>query len=110
MVLSAGGGTENRLIGVSDKPMPTQKASARTFPTITRAEAEACRDLHRQLARMRTLEDAKELAAQTPPAHAKRFYAHLRSFVRTLDVPRHWTRSEVYVYGKLRLRFSASQK
>ena len=64
--------------------MPTQKADARTYPTITRAEAEAWRDLHRQLARTRTLQDAKDIAAQPAPPHAKRFYAHLRSFVRTL--------------------------
>jgi hypothetical protein len=63
--------------------MPTRKADARTYPTITRAEAEAWRDLHRQLARTRTLQDAKDIAAQAPPPHAKRFYARLRSFVRT---------------------------
>jgi hypothetical protein len=85
--------------------MPTRKADARTYPTITRAEAEAWRDLHRQLARTRTLQDAKEIAAQTVPRHAKRFYAHLRSFIRTLKPPRRGTRSELYVYGKLRLRF-----
>jgi len=81
-----------------------------TYPTITRAEAEAWRDLHRLLARTRTLQGAKAIAAQTAPAHAKRFYAHLRSFVRTLNLPRHGTRSELYVYAKLRLRFTVSQK
>jgi hypothetical protein len=90
--------------------MPTRKPGARTYPAITRAEAEAWRDLHRQLAGTRTLQDAKAIAAQAAPSHAKRFYAHLRSFVRTLNVPRRGTRSELYVYGKLRLRFSASQK
>ena len=35
---------------------------------------------------MRTLQDAKTIAAQAAPPHAKRFYAHLRSFVRTLSV------------------------
>ena len=83
-----------------------RKADARTYPTITRAEAEAWRDLHRQLARTRTLQDAKDIAAQSAPPHAKRFYAHLRSFVRTLKSPRRGTRSELYVYGKLRLRFA----
>jgi hypothetical protein len=86
--------------------MPTRKADARTYPAITRAEAEAWRDLHRQLARTRTLQDAKHIAAQAAPPHAKRFYAHLRSFVRTLKSPRRGTRSEMYVYGKLRLRFA----
>jgi hypothetical protein len=86
--------------------MPTRKADARTHPTITRAEAEAWRDLHRQLARTRTLQDAKDIAAQAAPPHAKRFYAHLRSFVRTLKSPRRGTRSELHVYGKLRLRFA----
>ena len=62
--------------------MPTRKADAGTYPTITRAEAEAWRDLHRQLARVRSLTDAKAIAAQAPPPHANRFYAHLRSFVR----------------------------
>src|SRR3979490_1298811 len=82
--------------------MPTRKTDARTYPTITRAEAEAWRDLHRQLARTRTLQDAKDIAAQAAPPHAKRFYAHLRSFVRTLKSPRRGTRSELHVYGKLR--------
>ena len=77
-------------------------------PALTRAEAEAWRDLHRQLSRTRTLEDAKEVAAQTAPPQARRFYAHLRSFVRTLDPPRDGTRSEVYVYNKLRLRFAGA--
>jgi hypothetical protein len=86
--------------------MPTRKANAPLYQTITRAEAEAWRDLHRQLARTRTLQDAKDIAAQPPPPHAKRFYAHLRSFVRTLKSPRRGTRSELYVYGKLRLRFA----
>lgn len=79
---------------------------AQTYPAITRAEAEAWRDLHRQLARTRTLEEAKEVAAQTAPRHAGRFYAHLRSFVRTLKPPRHGTRSELFVYNKLRIRFA----
>ena len=76
------------------------------YPTITRAEAEAWRDLHRQLARTRTLQDAKDIAVKAAPPHAKRFYAHLRSFVRTLKSPRRGTRSELYVYRKLRLRFA----
>ena len=88
--------------------MPRRKTDAHTYPALTRAEADAWRDLHRQLARTRTLQDAKEVAAQTAPPHAKRFYAHLRSFVRTLKPPRHGTRSELYVYGKLRLRFAAT--
>ena len=86
--------------------MPTRKTDARTYPTLTRAEADAWRNLHRQLAKTRTLQDAKEVAIQAAPPHAKRFYAHLRSFVRTLKPPRHGTRSELYVYGKLRLRFA----
>jgi hypothetical protein len=86
--------------------MPTGKKSSHTSPTLTYAEANAWRDLHRQLARTRTLQDAKKVAAQAAPPHAKRFYAHLRSFVRTLKPPRHGTRSELYVYGKLRLRFA----
>ncbi len=86
--------------------MPTRKTDARTYPTITRAEAKAWRDLHRQLARTRTLQDAKDIAAQAAPPHAKRLYTHLRSFVRTLKSPRRGTRSELYVYGKLRLRFA----
>ena len=86
--------------------MSPRKAAVRTYPTITRAEAEAWRALHRQLARARTLQDAKDIATQVPPPHAKRFYAHLRSFVRTLKSPRRGTRSELYVYGKLRLRFA----
>lgn len=86
--------------------MPTRKADARAYPTLTSAEAEAWRDLHRQLARTRTLQDAKDIAAQAAPPHAKRFYAHLRSFVRTLKSPRRGTRSELHVYGKLRLRFA----
>ena len=86
--------------------MPTRKTAAHTYPALTRAEADAWRDLHRQLARTRTLEEAKEVAAQTAPPYAKRFYAHLRSFVRTLKPPRRGTRSELYVYGKLRLRFA----
>jgi hypothetical protein len=87
--------------------MPARKAGARTYPTITPAEAKAWRDLHRQLARARTLQDAKNIAAQPAPPHAKRFYTHLRSFVRTLKSPRRGTRSELHVYGKLRLRFDA---
>jgi hypothetical protein len=90
--------------------MPTRKTDARTYPTVTRAEAEAWRDLHRQLARARTLEDAKDIAAQAAPPHAKRFYTHLRSFVRTLKPPRRGTRSEFYAYGKLRLRFANSRQ
>ena len=86
--------------------MPTRKADARTHLTITRAEAKAWRDLHRQLARARTLKDARAIAAQAAPPHAKHFYAHLRSFVRTLKSPRRGTRSELYVYGKLRLRLT----
>ena len=90
--------------------MTTRKVAARTYPKLTRAEADAWRDLHRQLAKARTLEDAKAVAAQTAPPHAKRFYAHLRSFVRTLRPPRRGTRSELYVYGKLRLRLTRSAK
>jgi hypothetical protein len=90
--------------------MPTRKADARAYPTITRAEAEAWRDLHRQLARARTLRDAKDIAAQPAPPQARRFYAHLRSFVRTLKPPRRGTRSELYVYGKLRLRFANGRR
>jgi hypothetical protein len=86
--------------------MIKKKAAARTYPTLTRAEAAAWRDLHRQFAKARTLKDAKAIAAQTAPPHAKRFYAHLRSFVRTLTPPRRGTRSEIYVYRKLRLRFT----
>ena len=87
--------------------MPKRKAAAaRTYPTITGAEARAWRNLHRQLARTRTLQDAKDIAAQATPAHAKRFYTHLRSFVRTLKSPRRGTRSELHVYDKLRLRFA----
>src|SRR5215831_18855517 len=88
--------------------MPTQKTDAHMYPTLTRAEADAWRDLHRQLAKTRTLQDAKEVASQAPPPHAKRFYAHLRSFVRTLKPPRHGTRSELYVYRKLQLRFASA--
>ena len=54
--------------------MPTRKTDARTYPTLTRAEADAWRNLHRQLARTRTLQDAKEVATQAAPPHAKRFY------------------------------------
>ncbi|HEY1913322.1 MAG TPA: hypothetical protein VGG73_20515 [Vicinamibacterales bacterium] len=86
--------------------MPARKTDARKYPTLTRTEADAWRGLHRQLARTRTLRDAMEVAAQPAPPHAKRFYAHLRSFVRTLKPPRRGTRSELYVYGKLRLRFA----
>jgi hypothetical protein len=56
--------------------------------------------------RTRTLQGAKDIAAQAAPPHAKRFYTHLRSFVRTLKLPRRGTRSELYVYRKLRLRFA----
>jgi hypothetical protein len=90
--------------------MPRRKADARKYPTITRAEAKAWRDLHRQLTRTRTIQDAKDIAAQTTPPHAKRFYAHLRSFVRTLKSPRRGTRSELYVYSKLRLRFANGRR
>jgi len=93
-----------------DLEVPTRKTAARTYPTITRAEAEAWRDLHRQLARARSLKDAKDIAAQDVPPHAMRFYTHLRSFVRTLKPPRHGTRSELYAYGKLRLRFTGVRK
>lgn len=86
--------------------MPARKADARTYPTITRAEAEAWRDLHRQLAKTRTLQDVQDIAAQAAPPHATRFYAHLRSFVRTLEPPRRGTRSELHVYRALRLRFA----
>ena len=86
-----------------------RKPNARTYPAITRAEAEAWRDLHRQLAKARTLRDAKEIAAQTAPPHAERFYAHLRSFVRTLKLPRRATRSEMHVYRKLRLRLDGAK-
>ncbi len=58
------------------------------------------------MARTRTLQNAKDIATQAAPPHAKRFYAHLRSFVRTLKSPRRGTRSQLYVYGKLRLRFA----
>src|SRR6478672_2517167 len=112
-VTSDGAGVTTPLVDVMDLAilryhlaMPTRKADARRYPTITRAEAEAWRDLHRQLARTRTLQDAKDIAAQAAPPHAKRFYAHLRSFVRTLKSPRRGTRSELYVYRKLRLRFA----
>jgi hypothetical protein len=90
--------------------MPARKADAHTYPTITRAEGQAWRDLHRQLARTRTLQDAKDIAAQAAPPHAKRFYAHLRSFLRTLESPRRGTRSELHVYRKLRLRFAKSRQ
>ncbi len=86
--------------------MTKRKVAARTYPTLTRAEAEAWRDLHRQLAKARGLKDVKAIAAQTAPTHAKRFYVRLRSFVRTLTPPRRGTRSEIYVYRKLRLRFT----
>ena len=86
--------------------MPTRKADVRMYTTITRAEAEAWRDLHRQLASTRTLQDAKDIPGKAAPPHAKRFYAHLRSFVRTLKSPRRGTRSELHVYRKLRLRFA----
>jgi hypothetical protein len=81
-----------------------RKADARTYPTITRAEAKAWRDLHRQLGDA-TLQDAKDIAARPAPPHAKRFYTHFRSFVRTLKLPRRATRSELYVYDKVRFRF-----
>jgi hypothetical protein len=90
--------------------MTTRKADGRTYPAITRVEAEAWRTLHRQLARARTLQDAKDIAAQAAPPHATRFYANLRSFVRTLKLPRRATRSELYVYDKLRLRFTTGGK
>jgi len=90
--------------------MPTRTTDARMYPTLTRAEANAWRHLHRQLAKTRTLQDAKKVAAQAPPPHAKRFYEHLRSFVRTLRPPRHGTRSELYVYRKLRLRFAPTRR
>jgi hypothetical protein len=86
--------------------MSAQKAIERKYPTITRAEADAWRDLHRQLAKARTLQDARDIAAQPAPPHARRFYAHLRAFVRTLEPPRRGTRSERYVYSKLRRRFA----
>ena len=89
--------------------MSTRKTAARAYPTLTHAEAAAWRDLHRPLARTRTLEDAKEIAAQPGQPNAKRFYAHLRSFVRTLKPPRGGTRSERYVYKKLRLRFTRAK-
>ena len=90
--------------------MPPRKTTARTHPPLTRAEADAWRDLHRQLARTRTLQDAKAIAAQAAPPHATRFYAHLRSFVRTLKSPRRGTRSELYVYDRLRLRFATGRR
>ena len=90
--------------------MPARRADARTYPTVTRAEAKAWRDLHRQLAGTRILQDAKDIASQAAPAHAKRFYTHLRSFVRTLTSPRHGTRSELHVYGKLRFRLANSRQ
>ena len=65
---------------------------------------------HRQLAGTRTLQDAKDIAAQAAPPQAERFYAHLRSFVRTLESPRRGTRSELYVYGKLRRRFANARR
>lgn len=86
------------------------KGGCTRIPTITRAEAEAWRDLHRQLARARTLKDARAIAAQAAPPHAKRFYSHLQSFVRTLKLPRSGTRSELYVYRKLRLRFASGRQ
>ena len=86
--------------------MSPRTTDAQTSSALTRAEADAWRDLHRQLARTRTLQDAKDVAAQTAPRHAKRFYAHLRSFVRTLRPPQYGTRSERYVYAKLRLRLA----
>lgn len=89
--------------------MRTRKTDTRTYPTLTRAEAHAWRDLHRQLAGARTPEDAKRIAAQDAPPHATRFYAHLRSFIRTLEPPRRGTRSELYVYEKLRLRFAGAE-
>src|ERR1051325_6261691 len=95
------------------RPSPESSAVARKprhsvaeRATLTRAQADAWRDLHRQLARTRTLPDAKRVAARAAPPHAPRFYARLRSFVRTLQPPRHGTRSERYVYRKLRLRFA----
>jgi hypothetical protein len=86
------------------------KPDPRTYPSLTRAEAKAWRDLHRQLAKTRTLQDVKQVAAQTAPPHAGRFYAHLRSFVRTLRPPRRGTRSELYVYRRLRLRFGGAAR
>lgn len=90
--------------------MPMRKADAPTYSTLTRAEADAWRALHRQLARTRTLQDARDIAAQAPPPHARRFYVHLRSFVRTLKSPRRCTRSELHVYRKLRLRFVGDER
>jgi hypothetical protein len=84
-----------------------RKATAKPRPQ-TRAEAEAWRALHRQLARTKTRSDAEKVAAQVPPPHTKRFYSNLRYFVRTLAPPRGATRSERFVYRKLRLRFSAA--
>jgi hypothetical protein len=88
--------------------MPARTKDAHSYPALTRAEADAWRDLHRQLATARTLRDVQEIAAQTAPPQGKRVYAHLRSFVRTLTPPRHATRSEHYVYNKLRLRLAAA--
>jgi hypothetical protein len=91
-----------------DRGVSPQKTAARTYLPLNRAEAEAWRALHRQLARARSLQDLKDIAAQEVPRNATRFYAHLRSFVRTLTPPRRGTRSELYAYGKLRLRFSGA--
>jgi len=87
--------------------MTGRKADAHTYPTITRAEAEAWRNLHRELAKARTFQDVEDIAAHAAPPHAKRFYTHLRSFVRTLKSPQRGTRSELYVYEKLRLRLAS---
>ena len=72
---------------------------------LTRAQADAWRALHRQLARTKTRRDAQRVAKQVAPPHAKPFYVHLRYFLQTDKTPRGATRSERYVYRKLLVRY-----
>ena len=76
---------------------------------LTRPEAEAWRDLHRKLAKTKTRRDAARIAAMVPPPNARRFYANLRHFLRALNPPRVATRSELYVYRKLRNRYTTKE-
>jgi hypothetical protein len=88
--------------------MATKKAAAGTSRPQTRAEAEAWRALHRQLAAAKTYREIEKLAKHEPPPNARRYYANLRAFLRGVATPRGATRSERFVFRKLRLRFGGN--
>jgi hypothetical protein len=93
---------------VGRKLMATRKPVAGRPRKPSRAQAEAWRALHRQLAQAKTYRQVETVARQEPPPHAARYYSNLRHFLRTFAAPRGASRSERFVYRKLQLRFGGN--